>query len=47
VTGWFYDNFDSYREALFAGTAFSVVGILIAFKLFYSIRASTTEGPST
>ena len=47
VTGWFFDYFDSYREALFIGTSFSLVGILIAFKLFHSIRASATEGPST
>ena len=47
VTGWLYDNFDSYREALFAGTAFSSIGILIAFKLFYSIRATTPKDPST
>ena len=40
VTGWFFDHFGSYREALFTGTVFSLVGILIAFKLFYSIRAS-------
>ena len=47
VTGWFFDHFGSYREALFTGTVFSLVGILIAFKLFYSIRASATEGSST
>ena len=47
VTGWLYDNFDSYREALFAGTAFSSIGILIAFKLFYGIRATTPKDPST
>ena len=47
VTGWFFDHFGSYREALFTGTVFSLVGILIAFKLFYSIRASATERSST
>ena len=47
VTGWFFDHFGSYREALFTGTVFSLVGILIAFKLFYSIRASATEESST
>ncbi len=47
VTGWFFDHFGSYREALFTGTVFSLVGILIAFKLFYTIRTSATEGSAT
>ena len=47
MTGWLFDHFGSYREALFIGTSFSLVGILIAFKLFHSIRASATEKSSS
>jgi len=47
MTGWLFDYFGSYREALFIGMSFSLVGILIAFKLFHSIRASAAEKSSS